>query len=152
MSDKRYNIKLTTIILKVQEPESANNNLITTAKKAFKILSAIYEDLDDDQEHFTVLFLDQGNKITGYKTLFSGCQNSSTVDTCILFRTVLLFGASNIIIAHNHPTGILEPSNADLSVTREIKKAGKLLNIKVLDHLILSKKSYYSFKKQNIIL
>ncbi len=148
-ADVRYNIRLKTITLKVKEPEAYSNVSIVTASKAYDILFAIYKNLDDDQEHFTVLFLDRSNHINGYKVLFSGGKGSSIVDLTILYRNVLLFGASHIIVAHNHPAGVLAPSKEDFLITNQICKAGKLLDVKVLDHLILSKKSFYSFQKHH---
>ncbi len=147
----RYSVKIKTLTLKISEPVNSDKTTsVTSDDIAYRTLSAIYRRLDDDQEHFTVLFLDQNLKVIGYKTLFSGGKASSIVDMTILFRNVLLFGAAQIIIAHNHPTGNLKPSKADLIITEKIRNAGKLIDIDVIDHLIVTKKSFYSLKEHNL--
>lgn len=139
-----YAKKLKTITLKVKE-NPAPQQQVSAPKDAFNILRAIYTGLDDDQEHFTVLFLNVQNKITGYKTLFSGGQDSAHVDTRIIFKNALIFGATGIITAHNHPTGDLSPSLEDRKVHNTLTEAGDLLGVKVLDSLIISATDYYSF-------
>lgn len=90
------------------------------------------------------MFLNSKNRITGFKTIFSGGQNSAQVDPKIIFRNALLFGAVSIILIHNHPSGDVEPSEDDLEMTHKLKLAGEFLNIKVLDHIIISQSDFYS--------
>ena len=71
----------------------------------------IYSGLSDDQEHFCILFLDNGNNITGFKVLFSGAMNAATVDLKVVFRNALLFGARSLILVHNHPSNTLNASS-----------------------------------------
>lgn len=147
--EKYYSIKLKTITLKVREDEA--KEIMSSSRKCYEIAKAVYKGLDDDQEHFTVFFLNTQNEIKGYKTLFSGGQTSSMVDKAVLFRNVLLFGASAIIVCHNHPSGCLRPSEDDKLITGKIKECAKLFNIKLHDHIILGNNEYYSFADSGLI-
>ena len=144
-----YTKKLRTITLKVKEEpalETASNS-----RSAYEIAKNIYRNLSDDQEHFCILFLDNGNNITGYKVLFSGGMNAATVDLKVVFRNALLFGACSIIVVHNHPSNSLIASKEDIQITQEIKQAGKLLGIRLLDHIILTNNSYLSMADEAMI-
>jgi len=137
-----YKCKLKTVTLKVREKTPKYR--VNSPEATFEFAKKIYERLDDDQEHFTVLFLNSKNEITGFKTIFSGGQDSAQVDPKIIFRNALLFGAVSIILIHNHPSGDVEPSEDDLEMTHKLKLAGEFLDIKVLDHIIISQSDFYS--------
>ena len=144
-----YTKKLKTITLKVKEEpvlETASNS-----RSAYEIANSIYRNLSDDQEHFCILFLNNANKITGFKVLFSGGMNAATVDLKVVFRNALLFGACSLILVHNHPSNSLIASKEDIQITQEIKQAGKLLGIRLLDHIILTNNSYLSMADDAII-
>ncbi len=143
-----YKIKLKTMILKVSEPVISNG--LVTPELVFDFSKEIYKELDDDQEHFTILFLNQMNQVTGYKTLFSGGQTIAIVDIKVIFRNALLFGAVAIIAVHNHPSGNLTPSADDIIIFKKIEEAGELLDIRITDSLIISKDNFYSFKKRGM--
>lgn len=146
----RYKIKLKTLVLRLEEPveryEKAGN-----PKAAFGIATAIFEQLDADQEHVVALFLNSQNAITGYKVISSGGQAATTIDMKILFRNALLFGAQGLIMIHNHPSGSDEPSTEDIKVTTRILKTSKILGIKFLDHIILCGDTFYSFSESSQI-
>jgi len=137
-----YKCKLKTVTLKVREKTPKYR--VNSPEATFEFAKKIYKQLDDDQEHFTVLFLNSKNEITGFKTIFSGGQDSAQVDPKIIFRNALLFGAVSIILIHNHPSGDVEPSEDDLEMTHKLKLAGEFLDIKVLDHIIISQSDFYS--------
>ena len=144
-----YTKKLRTITLKVKEEpalETASNS-----RSAYEIASNIYRNLSDDQEHFCVLFLNNANKITGFKVLFSGGMNAATVDLKVVFRNAILFGARSLILVHNPPSNTLTASQEDIKLTQEIKQAGKLLGIKILDHIIITNNSYLSLADESVI-
>lgn len=149
--EKYYSVKLKTITLKVREDEPRDMETVSSSRACYEIAKAVYKRLDDDQEHFIVFFLNTQNQIKGYKTLFSGGQTSSMVDKAVLFRNVLLFGASAMIICHNHPSGCLRPSEDDRAITSTIKECSKLFNIKLHDHIILGNNEYYSFADSGLI-
>ncbi|MEM6805002.1 MAG: JAB domain-containing protein, partial [Bacteroidota bacterium] len=79
------------------------------------------------------------------KQLFEGGVNATVIDTRIIFREAVSHLASSLILAHNHPSGNLKPSQADRKITQKCKEAGKLFDIPVLDHVIISSRGYYSF-------
>ena len=137
-----YTKKLKTITLKVKEEPALEN--ASNSKTAYEIAKNIYRSLSDDQEHFCILFLNNVNNVTGFKVLFSGGMNAATVDLRVVFRNVLLFGARSLILVHNHPSNSLIASKEDIQITKEINQAGKLLGVRILDHIILTNNSYLS--------
>lgn len=139
----RYRLKTATVTLEVRE--SGLDERCGSAGEAASILQAIYRHLDADQEHFVVLCLNSRNRITGYKVAASGGQDQTTVDSKIVFRFALLFGAAAIIVAHNHPSGNTQPSQHDLDLTRLLALAAQTLALKLHDHIIIEPAgSYYS--------
>jgi DNA repair protein RadC len=144
-----YTKKLKTITLKVKDVNALQK--ASNSKSAYEIAKNIYSGLSDDQEHFSVLFLDSGNNITGFKSLFSGGMNAAIVDLKVVFRNALLFGARSLILVHNHPSNSLNASREDIQITKEIKQAGKLLGVRILDHIILTNNSYLSMADEAMI-
>ena len=144
-----YTKKLKTITLKVKEEPASET--ASNSRSAYEIANSIYRNLSDDQEHFCILFLNNANKITGFKVLFSGGMNAATVDLKVVFRNALLFGARSLILVHNHPSSTLTASQEDIRITQETKQAGKLLGIKILDHIIITNNSYLSMADESII-
>lgn len=121
-------------------------------KKVFRITdsTAIAAYLQPKMEHlerevFHVLFLNRNNELLAEETMFMGGVASTIIDPKLVFRGALQHLASAIIVAHNHPSGSLRPSNADREITRKLSKAGQLFDIMLLDHLIISHRGYYSF-------
>ena len=104
-----------------------------------------------EQEYFIVVFLDNKNRITGYRNLFRGLSDSVSVQSSLLFREALNCHASKLIIAHNHPSQSVKPSLDDLSVTNQLQKAGELMNLPVIDHIIVSQHDYFIFRENNRI-
>lgn len=103
------------------------------------------------QEEFKVLLLNRNNELLGVYSLSKGGVASTVVDAKLLFSVALKANASNIIIAHNHPSGNLIPSESDKRLTKKLKKAGKFLDILLLDHLIISKNDFFSFANHNLL-
>ena len=99
----------------------------------------------DYRESFFALYLNQSNKVLGIRKISESGISSTIVDVRIIMQTALLCNASSIIVAHNHPSGNLKPSNEDLKITKNIKNASEFLNIKLLDHCILTSTDYLSF-------
>jgi DNA repair protein RadC len=119
--------------------EDIELNTIVTPADVHELLRAIYAGLDDDQEHFVMLVLDAAAQVTGYTLMGSGTQDRVYVDAKLVFRKALLLGAHSIIVAHNHPTGTVVPSRADIELTTRLVMAGRVIDIAVLDHFILGK-------------
>lgn len=107
---------------------------------------------DVDQEELWVLALDTKNRVVDKKMLYRGTVNTSAVSSREIFKYALsLKAVSNIILVHNHPSGDLKPSQKDITSTREIERAGALLSINLLDHVIVGKGSFVSFSEKEIL-
>lgn len=102
-------------------------------------------------EEFYVLYLNRANKVICHKQISSGGISGTVADVRIILRHALEQLASHIIAVHNHPSGNLKPSDADIRLTRQLKEAAKLMDIHLLDHLIIAEKSYYSFADEGIL-
>lgn len=98
-----------------------------------------------DQEVFLVFFLASNNKVIGYEEVAKGSIDECPVDPRVIFRIAVHLGVSAIVIAHNHPSGSVEPSPSDIDLTKRIRECGELLRIQVLDHVIVSDLEHYSF-------
>lgn len=102
-------------------------------------------------EEFWVAYLNHQNRVIVHQCLSKGGIASTTVDVRLLLRKALEVGATSIILAHNHPTGNLQPSRADKLLTAKIQKATKVIDIQLLDHLIVSENGYFSFADENML-
>lgn len=104
------------------------------------------------RERFFCFFLNQANRLIGYNEIGAGGVASCPVDAKLLFQKALLCpGMCSIIISHNHPSGTLTPSDSDISLTKKIKKSCELLEIRLLDHLIVTESSYFSFANDGLL-
>ena len=102
------------------------------------------------QEKFEIILLNTKNKIMGVKEISRGSLNSSIVHPREVFRIAIKRSSASIILAHNHPSGDLTPSQEDINLTKRLVKTGKIVGIEVLDHLIIANKSYSSLKEKNL--
>jgi len=100
--------------------------------------------IDYSQENFLVFYMNTKHKILHTEILFKGGLNSSIVDLRTLFRNTLLQNAHKIVVAHNHPSGNLTPSEEDLDVYKNMKEAGKIIQIEVLDFVIFNRTEFFS--------
>jgi DNA repair protein RadC len=115
-----------------------------SSRDSFQVLSPYF--LDKTSEEFYVLFLNAGNKLLTVEFISHGGLTATVVDTRIIFKKALeLHGVTQIILAHNHPSGNLTPSDMDKRITQKVKEGGQLLDIHLLDHLIIAGNDYYSF-------
>ncbi len=117
---------------------------VTSSTDAEEILRSIWSDQIEYREEFVILCLNRANKVLGYSRISSGGTTGTVADPKIIFQIALKSNASSIILAHNHPSGNTDPSEADRKLTDKLKKAGSLLDIPVLDHNILVADSYKS--------
>ncbi|MGO3202337.1 MAG: JAB domain-containing protein [Ruoffia tabacinasalis] len=120
--------------------------LITSSKSAYDLL---HQHWDPNKiclvEQFKILLLNNANKVLGIYDMASGATTGVMVDICLVITAALKANARAIIISHNHPSGNLKPSEADRNLTNSIQSVTKLLNIRLLDHVIVSDEGYYSF-------
>ena len=125
---------------------------ISCSYDSFKILRHCF-DIDTFlwKEEFLMLCLNRANKILGFYKVSSGGVAGTLADPKVIYTTALNCNASAIVFAHNHPSGNLKPSSADIDLTKKLKEAGRVLDIQVLDHLIVTTEKYYSFADEGIL-
>lgn len=121
---------------------------VTSSKVIFEIMQPIIGELP--HEEFWIIYMNNSNKVISKSQLSKGGITGTLVDVRIVFKTALEMGATALILCHNHPSGTLIPSDADKQITRKLKLAGDSLEIKVLDHLIVTETSYFSFADEGI--
>jgi len=119
--------------------------------KADDVLPLIDWITNKQQEYFICISLNGANEIIENRTVTVGLLDRSQVHPREVFADVITDRAASVIFAHNHPSGALEPSNSDLKIQEQLTEAGKILGIKVLDHIIISKKGYYSFQENGLV-
>lgn len=146
--------KLKTVQLKLRQDcivDPSGNDVIKmeTWDQLHEALTALYDRLDDGQEHVLMLVLNPEYTIIGFKVISSGAQHFSAVDIKIIFRNALLLGATNIILTHNHTGGSLEPSTGDIEFTQDIINAGSTVSIPVVDHFIFTHTGLVSMRTEN---
>lgn len=139
--------------LRVKREKLNANPVLGATLSAPELVAAITKMICDgtDNEVFLVFLLSCANKIIGYSQTAQGGVDSCPVDKREVFRTAVLNGAAAIIVAHNHPSGNAEPSQEDLMLTRELSKAGALLGINVLDHVIVAGVEHTSFNARGLM-
>jgi DNA repair protein RadC len=106
---------------------------------------------DLTHEEFYCIFLNRANKVIKIEQISKGGISGTVTDVRILFKSAVLNTASGVIVAHNHPSGNLQPSESDVKITTKIKEAGNLLDIQLLDHLIIYDSDYYSFADNGVL-
>jgi DNA repair protein RadC len=121
---------------------------ITSSKMIFEIMQPIIGELP--HEEFWIVYLNNSNKILSKSQLSKGGITGTLVDVRLVFKMALEMGATGLILCHNHPSGTLVPSDADKQITKKLRTAGDSLEIKVLDHLIVTDCSYFSFVDEGI--
>lgn len=126
-----------------RESEAGKKPLISTSKQAYEYLAPSLADLP--HEEFWILLLNRANKVLRKYPVGTGGLTGTVADQRIIFKKALDEGACGIILAHNHPSGNLKPSQADIQLTRRMKEAGTIMDIPILDHIIISDTGYYSF-------
>jgi len=129
--------------------EALERKKITSSNSVFEYVQPIIGELP--HEEFWILYLNNSNKIIKSAQLSKGGITGTVVDVRLAFKDALQLGAVGIILAHNHPSGTLKPSQADIQLTKKLKTAGDSLDIKVLDHLIITEKAYFSFADENML-
>jgi len=120
-------------------------------QKAQDVLPLIMPIADKKQEHFLCLSLNGANEVIGNRVVTVGLLNSSQVHPREVFAEVISDRAASVILAHNHPSGVLKPSPEDITINQQLIDAGKILGITVLDHIIITKKGYLSFKEAGLM-
>ena len=130
------------------EPELKNFDI----KDPETVVKAVRAGIKDKaKEHFKLILLNPRNKIVGISTISIGTLNASLVHPREVFKDAIKHSAASIILAHNHPSGDPDPSEDDLTITKRLVEAGKILGIEVLDHIVIAKNGLFSFKERGLI-
>jgi len=129
--------------------EALEKPKISSSRSVFDVMQPIIGELQ--HEEFWIIFLNNANKIQLKTQMSKGGITGTLVDTRLIFKQALELASTGLILCHNHPSGTLKPSSSDISLTNKIKKGGDVLDIKVLDHLIITEKEYYSFADEGIL-
>jgi len=122
---------------------------ITSSGDAYQLLIPQFADLN--HEEFWMLLLNRANKVVSKHLISKGGQAGTVADPKIIFQTALEHHAASLIFAHNHPSGSLKPSQSDIDLTKKLIAAGKLLDIAILDHLIITDYGFYSFADEGML-
>jgi DNA repair protein RadC len=126
--------------------------LVNSSGKCYQLLLQTWdENKIDFVEQFKVLLLNRCNRVLGILELSTGGVTGSVADVRLVMTAALKANAVVVILSHNHPSGNLKPSRADIELTAKIKQAGKFLNIQVLDHVIVTSEGYYSFDDERLL-
>lgn len=129
--------------------EALQQHKITSSNSVFELMQPIIGELG--HEEFWIIYLNNSNKVIQKNLLSKGGITGTLVDVRLVLKNALELGATGLILAHNHPSGTLKPSEADKQITQKLKQASSSLDIKVLDHLIITEKAYYSFADDSIL-
>ena len=131
----------------VSAPEERHT--INNSKEAYDHFLKLID--DPSKEHFMVAYLNQGNKVIKVERISTGGITSTPADPKVIFKNALLKEATAIMLCHNHPSGVTKPSADDRKLTQKLVMAGNIFDIKVLDHLIIGEKSYFSFAENGMM-
>jgi DNA repair protein RadC len=132
-----------------REQDAPARNKISTSRDAAEYFKPVVSDLEF--EEFWVMFLDRGNNIIGRYQVSKGGITGTVIDVRLIMKEAINKQSCSIILCHNHPSGNLNPSDADMKITRKISDAGEIMDVKVLDHIIIAGQQYYSFADEGIL-
>jgi DNA repair protein RadC len=125
---------------------------IDGSRDAFNILKESWDESRIELvEQFKVMLTNRANKVLGILEVSTGGISGTVADPKLIFAAGIKAGASGFIVAHNHPSGNLKPSQADIELTKKLREGGKYLEIQLLDHLIITTEGYYSFADEGLI-
>ena len=145
---KKYGVELVKEESKRYEGENKSMNC---PEKMFKILTEVFKLDKKPQESFYLLAFDTKLRLIGTFEVGRGTLDYTVVDVRGIFQRALLCNASKIAVAHNHPSGDIEPSMEDISVTKRISSCGQLMDIKLIEHIIIGDGKYYSFAENSML-
>ncbi|WP_194766118.1 RadC family protein [Tamlana sp. I1] len=129
--------------------EALQRKTITSSQSVFELMQPIIGELQ--HEEFWIIYLNNSNKVIHKNQLSKGGITGTLVDVRLVLKVALEVGATGLILAHNHPSGTLVPSEADKQITQKLKTAAQSLDIKVLDHLIITEQAYFSFADETLL-
>lgn len=139
-------MKFSKIKLQMVQEQNFNYNsrTITSAKEIVKYINEFEELEKATEEHTILICLNNKNQIVAYTEIAKGNGNCCYIDMKSIFKTILLCNSSKFILVHNHPSGIAEQSKQDIEITKKIKKASEIMDIKFLDHIVIGGNNFVS--------
>ena len=129
--------------------EALEKKKISSSSSVFELMQPEIGELP--HEEFWIIYLNNSNKVIEKYSLSKGGITGTLVDVRLALKKALELGATSLILAHNHPSGNLSPSNSDKQLTQKLKTAGESLDIKILDHVIVTEQSYFSFADEGLL-
>ena len=129
--------------------ESINREKITSSQDIFQIFHPVLADLP--HEEFWILLLNRSNKIVDRQKISQGGISGTVTDVRLMMKAALEKLASSIVLIHNHPSGNTKPSDADIAITQKVKESGKLMDITLLDHIVVTDGGYFSFADEGLL-
>jgi len=146
-----FNSNLAEITVKYStKVKSADRPKVRCSQDAERLLRQVFPGFEH-VEFFYIICLNRANQVLGFHQVSKGGLSGTVTDVRVIYQVAIKTNTSGIILAHNHPSGNLQPSEADLKITKKIKEAGTFLDISVLDHLILSEDGYMSMADDNMM-
>ncbi len=124
---------------------------VTSSQDAYDYLISVWSPQIERLEEFVILCLNRSNKVLGFSKISSGGLSGTIADPKVIFQVALKANSSSIILCHNHPSGNIKPSDNDIRLTKKLKRAGEFLDLTVLDHLIISSDSFFSFADESLL-
>jgi len=141
-----------SISVNVNKSKSPKLQKIISSEDAYKVFKLIFnKDTFDWTEEAIMLCMNRANEVIGFYKVSQGGTTGTVLDPKIVFTIALNSLADRIILAHNHPSGNLKPSKADLEITKQLKNCGEMLQIPLLDHLICTKSNYTSLSDEGLL-
>ena len=132
-----------------KDEEAKQIEIIKTSKQCFDYFEPLIADLP--HEEFWIILLARNNKVIARKKISEGGIAGTVVDFKIIFKYAIENLASQIVLCHNHPSGNTKPSDADITITKKLKEAGKIIDVGIIDHIIIGHNNFYSFADEGII-
>lgn len=146
--------QLAEITISYNKKRNSEPTIIKNSASAHNVCRQAYLETNAQmnlREYFYLVFLNRANHVLGYIKLSEGGICSTVTDLRLAFATALKVVSSGVILCHNHPSGNLKPSKSDIELTKKFRHAGEILDIPILDHLILSNNSYFSFADEAML-
>lgn len=152
-TESQNNFQVAEITLRYRPKlKAAERPRVTTSSDAYELFMQRWDrDIISLQEQFKVMYLDRANRVLGIRLISTGGIAGTVVEPKLIFATALKAAASGVILAHNHPSGNLSPSENDKAITQKLLAGGKLLELQVLDHLIITPERYFSFADEGLL-
>ena len=136
----------------VRHGDVSSQPVLTNSVLSADLIRSLYPaDTLEMQEHFICVYMNQENRLIGWHHLSTGGVTGTVADPRLIFSVGVQCGATGVILSHNHPSGNIKPSQADKLITQKIKNAGEMIDIKVLDHIIITATDHYSFADEGLI-